>query len=127
MSLKESIKILVVDDTATSRGLILQALDDIGITNYSWEKDGSAAFKTLCSSKFHLVISDYNMPEMNGLDLLKSIRSGPSPKTGFILISGTQDPKIVSKGKKYGMNNYMDKPFTTVKMRCCIEAVTGPL
>jgi two-component system, chemotaxis family, chemotaxis protein CheY len=127
MSLRDTLKVLVVDDTATSRGLITQSLDELKIKNYTWEKDGAAAFKTLCSTKYHLVLSDYNMPEMDGLDLLKNIRSGPCPKTAFILITGTADATVINKGRQNGMNNYITKPFTTMKLKSCIEAVTGPL
>lgn len=128
MSLKDRLKVLVVDDTATSRGLITQSIEEMGISRYSWDKNGADALKTLSTSLFHLVLSDYNMPKMDGLELLKSMRSSANTKrTGFILITGTKDPKVISKGRQLGMNNYIEKPFTTAKLRSCIEAITGPL
>lgn len=128
MSLKEKIRILVVDDTATSRGLIINAIEQMGIRNHSWAKDGEDALNNLGKSLFHLVISDYNMPNMDGLELLKNMRSSPkSQRTGFIMITGTKDPAVISKGQELGMNNYIEKPITLNGLRSCIEAVTGPL
>lgn len=128
MSLKEKLRILVVDDTATSRGLIINAIEQMGIQNYSWATDGEDALDNLEKTTFHLVISDYNMPKMDGLVLLKNMRSSPkSQRTGFIMITGTKDPDVISKGQALGMNNYIEKPITKNGLQACIEAVTGPL
>ena len=128
MSLKEKIRILVVDDTATSRGLILNAIQQIGIKNYSSAEDGQDALNNMANTPYHLVISDYNMPNMDGLGLLKEMRSNPqSQRTGFIMITGTKDPKVIARGKELGMNNYIEKPITLQGLKSCIEAVTGPL
>lgn len=128
MSLKEKIRILVVDDTATSRGLILNAIQQIGIKNYSSAEDGQDALNNMAKTPYHLVISDYNMPNMDGLGLLKEMRANPqSQRTGFIMITGTKDPKVIARGKELGMNNYIEKPITLQGLKSCIEAVTGPL
>ena len=128
MALRDKLRVLVVDDTATSRGLIIQTLEKIGVANLSWEKDGEAALNSLNKSPRHLIISDYNMPKMDGLTLLKEIRSDPKMRnTGFILITGTTDSDVVERGKKLGMNNYIPKPFSPDGLRACIEAVTGRL
>lgn len=128
MSLKEKLRILVVDDTATSRGLITNALDQMGIKNYGTANDGADAMDTLNQTAFHLVISDYNMPNMDGLTLLQNMRAHPkAQRTGFIMITGTKDPGVISKGQELGMNNYIEKPITLGGLKSCIEAVTGPL
>lgn len=128
MSIKEKLRVLVVDDTATSRGLICKSIEEIGIKNFSWASDGQDAMKNINKSAYHLVISDYNMPNMDGLALLKKMRTNVSThRTGFILITGARDPEVINKGKKLGMNNFLQKPITTEKLRTCIEAVTGPL
>lgn len=128
MSLKEKIKILVVDDMATSRGLIINALDEIKIKNYDFCKDGVSAIKSINSNPVHLVISDYNMPGMDGLGLLKSLREHKATqKVGFILVTGSEDKGVVDKATALGMNNYLKKPFTTQSLKQCIEAVFGPL
>jgi two-component system chemotaxis response regulator CheY len=128
MSLKDSLRVMVVDDMATSRGLITQALDDIGIKNYVTENDGKRAFEKLAASPVHLVLSDYNMPGMDGIGLLKHVRSHqPTQKMGFILVTGRPTPEIVAEAKKYGLNNMIKKPFTSASMKQCIESVVGRL
>lgn len=128
MSLKESIRIMVVDDMATSRGLITQALDEIGIKNYVTENDGSNALTKLAASPVHLVLSDFNMPGLDGLGLLKALRQNRSTqRIGFILVTGKPTPEIVAQAKTLGLNNMIKKPFTSVAMRQCIESVVGRL
>ncbi|SFP67798.1 response regulator [Tranquillimonas alkanivorans] len=128
MSLKDSLRLMVVDDMSTSRGLITQALDWIGIRHYETCNEGATALRTLAANPVHLVISDYNMPGMDGLALLEGLRSNKSTqRIGFILVSGRMDAAMVQKGKKLAMNNYIEKPFTPETMKACIERVTGPL
>ena len=128
MSLKDHIKIMVVDDMATSRGLVINGLNEIGIKNITYENSGDDAFKELASAPVHLVISDMNMPGMSGLDLLKSMRATPATaRTGFILLTGSDDPSLVQKGIKLGMNNFIKKPFSKEQLQKCIERVVGRL
>lgn len=128
MSLREQIRIMVVDDMATSRGLIIQALEEMGVKHCTFENTGDAAFKELANNPVHLIISDYNMPGMSGLDLLKSVRSYlPTARTGFILITGSPDPAVLQAGIKIGLNNYIKKPFSTLQLKQCIEKVVGRL
>lgn len=128
MSLKDQLQIMIVDDMSTSRGLITQALDDIGIRNYVWEKDGADAFRTLASRPVHLVISDYNMPNMDGLQLLHSLRSHKATaRIGFVLVTGRADDAVLQKGRQLAMNNYLLKPFSTDQMKQCLEKVVGKL
>lgn len=128
MSLREQIRIMVVDDMATSRGLIINALEQMGVKNYTSENSADAAFKALANTPVHLIISDYNMPGMSGLDLLKSVRSySPTARTGFILITGSPDPSLVQAGIQLGLNNFIKKPFNTQQLKACIEKVVGRL
>lgn len=128
MSLKEQLRVMVVDDMATSRGLITQALDEIGIKNYVTESDGAKAASRLASTPVHLILSDYNMPGMDGLGLLKAVRTTPATqKIGFILVTGKPTPEIVATAKQLGLNNMIKKPFTTASMKQCIESVVGKL
>ncbi|MGY6632356.1 MAG: response regulator [Alkalilacustris sp.] len=128
MGVRDSVHILIVDDMSTSRGLITQAMDELGIGNYDTENDGASALKRLSSRPVHLVISDYNMPGMNGLELLAALRQGKATqRIGFILITGRADKELLAKGQSLGMNNYLAKPFTTAQMKTCIERVVGPL
>ena len=128
MSLKSTLSIMVVDDMSTSRGLITMALDEIGINNVDFKSDGQSALTALAARPVHLVISDYNMPGLDGLQLLHGLRTNRSTqRIGFILVSGRLDDNIVATGRKLGMNNFIAKPFNTQQMRKCIEAVVGPL
>lgn len=128
MALRDQIRIMVVDDMSTSRGLITQALDNFGIRNISTAEDGASALDTLAKHPVHLVISDYNMPNMDGLKLLHSLRTGAKTKgVGFILITGRAEQEIIDYGRKLGMNNFIKKPFEPSDLKKCIETVVGPL
>lgn len=128
MSLRDIIKVLVVDDMSVSRGLLQQALEENGIKNVRYATDGEDAISNLRDSPAHLVISDYNMPKMDGLQLLSKIRQTPAiRKVGFILVTGTENRNVIQDGQKLGMNNYLKKPFTPNSLKECIEKVTGSL
>lgn len=128
MSLKSSLRLMVVDDMSTSRGILTQSLDEIGIANYQVENDGEAALRKLVANPVHLVLSDYNMPGMNGLALLKSLRETRSTqRIGFILVTGKPTQEIVDVGRKLAMNNIIKKPFTVPSLKAAIEQVVGRL
>lgn len=128
MALRDQIRIMVVDDMSTSRGIISQSLDSFGIRHVSTAEDGANALQILAKAPVHLVISDYNMPNMDGLKLLHNLRSAPKTKgIGFILITGRAEQQIIDYGRKLGMNNYLKKPFEANDLRKCIETVVGPL
>lgn len=128
MSLKKQIRIMVVDDMSVSRGLLEQALEEIGIAHLSYAADGEGALRTLSAQPVHLIISDYNMPKMDGLQLLERLRQHPATqKIGFILVTGSENADVLKKGQALGMNNYLKKPFDSSSLRACIERVTGPL
>jgi two-component system chemotaxis response regulator CheY len=128
MALRDEIRIMVVDDMSTSRGLITQALDGFGVRDIATAQNGKDALRALAARPAHLVISDYNMPEMDGLGLLQYLRGTPQTKgIGFILITGRAEQQIIQNGKTLGMNNYLKKPFLPEELRNCIEAVVGRL
>ncbi|MFQ5437301.1 MAG: response regulator [Paracoccaceae bacterium] len=128
MSSKRQMRIMVVDDMATSRGQIVQALEQIGLFNTEVASDARIAFHEIAAKRVHLVISDYNMPGVDGLQLLQSLRSNaPTRGVGFILVTGRADEATVAQGRALGMNNIIRKPFTPASMKSCIEAVVGPL
>lgn len=128
MALRDQIRIMVVDDMSTSRGLITQALDAFGVSHVTTAENGKDALQILAQKPAHLVISDYNMPEMDGLQLLHYLRASPKTKgVGFVLITGRAEQQIIDHGKKLGMNNYLKKPFQPEELRNCIEAVVGRL
>ncbi|MFT6605398.1 MAG: two-component system chemotaxis response regulator CheY [Halocynthiibacter sp.] len=119
---------MVVDDMSTSRGLITNALDSFGVRQVGSASDGAIALQKLEATPVHLVISDYNMPGMDGLQLLHALRShGPTAGVGFLLITGRADREIIERGKQLGMNNFLKKPFDPASLRGAIEAIVGRL
>jgi two-component system chemotaxis response regulator CheY len=128
MGLKQSLQVMVVDDMSVSRALITNALEEIGIVNYRVENDGQSALAKLVAQPCHLVISDYNMPNLDGLGLLKGLREHRiTQRIGFILITGNATGDVVSMGQKYGMNNLIKKPFSSAQMKDAIQRVVGVL
>ena len=128
MSLKDALRVMVVDDMSTSRGIITQCLDELGIKNYMVENNGQSAFQKLTTNPVHLVLSDYNMPGMDGLGLLQAVRGHQvTQRLGFILVTGKPTPEIIEVGKKLGLNNIIRKPFTVATMKQAIEQVVGRL
>lgn len=128
MALRDTLKVLVVDDMSTSRGIILQALDALGICNVESAENGTGGMQRACRGTLDLILSDLYMPEMNGLQLLQQIRHDPKTRgIGFILVTGRSDPTILAAGRKLGMNNFLKKPFSSEEMKVSVEAVVGRL
>lgn len=128
MSLAGQLKILIVDDTTTSRMLVKDGLEGLGVKNIALAADGEQGLKHLMTQPTHLVISDYNMPKLDGLGLLRAMRQhGPTQKTPFIMLTGKGDKELVQKAIQLGMNNYLTKPFTVPALKTALEAVVGKL
>lgn len=128
MALRDQLRTIVVDDMSTSRGLITQALDGFGIRQIESAADGANALKKIAAWPVHLVISDMNMPGMNGLQLLHALRTNAKTKgVGFLLITGKADREVIETGRKLGMNNFVKKPFQPDDLRKAIEAIVGRL
>ena len=128
MSLRDNLRVMVVDDMSVSRALISQSLEEIGIRHFATEADSSAVLGKLAASPVHLVISDMNMPGLSGLDLLEALRRNTATqKIGFILITGTPSPEVMKRGQELGLNNLIRKPFTPASVKSAIERVVGPL
>jgi len=128
MALKELLEVAVVDDTSVSRGLLVAALEEIGLRNIEIYKNGLEALDGLKAHPRHLVISDMNMPKLDGLGLLEKLRGhGPTSQVGFILVTGRSDATLIERGKQFRMNNYLEKPIDAPKMKACIEAIVGAI
>jgi two-component system chemotaxis response regulator CheY len=123
-----SIKTLIVDDQQTMRSLIRTSLHALGITQTREAPDGEEALRSLLSGPCNLVITDFNMPKLDGLGLLRAIRAhAPTSKTAVIMLTGRADRELVQRAVQFGVNNYLVKPFTTQTLKEKIEAVFGPL
>jgi two-component system chemotaxis response regulator CheY len=128
MPLKDRLRVLVVDDTSVSRTLLCESLDQLGMKNVSIARDGEEGWIAMKTRPSHLILSDLNMPRLDGLGLLRAVREyEPTRKAGFILVTGRADNKILDEGRKYGLNNFLAKPFTMEKLKSCVESVIGPL
>jgi two-component system, chemotaxis family, chemotaxis protein CheY len=128
MSIADQLKVLIVDDTSTSRLLLRDALEQIGLTKIFFAADGEKALKFMMDTPAHLVISDVNMPNMDGLGLLKAIRGyKPTQRVPFIMLTGQGDKSIIDTAAKLGVNNYLIKPVTVPKLKGAIEAIVGKI
>ncbi len=123
-----SIKVLVVDDQLTIRALVRSTLQQLGFTDIADAADGEDGLKALLQRPVNLVISDYNMPKLDGLGLLRAIRGHePLRKTAFIMLTGRADAELVKRAVQLGVNNYVAKPFTAQALKEKIEQVFGAL
>ena len=113
MGVDKNIKILLVDDFATMRKVIKNLLKQSGYNNIVEAEDGVDALKVLKSEKVDFVISDWNMPNMTGLELLKAVRAD-SDLSGlpFLMVTAEGLKENVVVAVKAGVNNYIVKPFT---------------
>ena len=128
MPFMQHLKVMVVDDTSVSRMLLVDGLNEIGIKNTVLAADGEQALQLMMQGPCHIVFSDMNMPKLNGLQLLKALREyAPTRQCCFILVTGKGDRAMIEEGKKYGLNNFLAKPFTSATLKAAIEAVVGKL
>ena len=128
MPAASAIRTLIVDDQLSMRGLIRNSLNQIGITNTQEVADGEEALRTLIAQPAHLIISDFNMPRLDGLGLLRAVRAHPPTKgAAFIMLTGRADPDLVQRAVQFGVNNYLVKPFTVAQLKGKIESVFGAL
>ncbi len=107
-----SMKILIVDDFATMRKIIKNLLGQSGYKNVHEADDGSTALVMLKKERFDLIIADWNMPQMSGLDLLKIIRENENYKnTPFVMVTAEANKNNIVAAIQAGANDYIIKPF----------------
>ncbi|MEE3625889.1 response regulator [Nitrospirillum sp. BR 11752] len=120
--------VLVVDDYATMRRIVRNLLTQIGFTQIEEAADGAEALGKLRGSNVGLVISDWNMEPMTGLQLLKEVRADVRLKgTPFIMVTAESKTENVVAAKEAGVNNYIVKPFNAETLKKKIESVLGTL
>lgn len=123
-------KFLVVDDFATMRRIVRNLLKEIGYGNADEAEDGQAALAKLKSGRFDFVVSDINMPNMNGFDLLRSIRGDESLKTlPVLMVTAEAKKEDIITAAQAGASGYIVKPFTKAtleeKVAKIIEKLKG--
>jgi two-component system chemotaxis response regulator CheY len=119
-------RILIVDDMMTMRKLVGKACREIGFTDITEANDGVKGWEAITSANpaFGLVISDWNMPNATGLDLVKRIRGdGRFGKTPFIMVTAETEAHQIKEAIVAGVSNYVVKPFSTDSLKEKIEAV----
>lgn len=128
MPAARDLEVLVVDDQKAIRALVRSCLQQMGIQKVTEAEDGFHALEILSRSRIHLILSDLNMPNLDGLGLLGAVRKNPdTAKVAFIMITSRADTELVRQAVALGVNNYIIKPFTMDSMRRKITAVFGQL
>ncbi len=119
-----NLAILLVEDEAFAQKLAQTALKQIGVRSVILAKNGHEALEILGfpHKKFDLVISDWNMPEMSGLELLKKVRETWTDMP-FIMLTGKTSADFILAAKEFGVNGYIAKPFAPAQLTAKIAAV----
>ncbi len=126
MAVDKNMPILIVDDYKTMLRIIRNLLGQLGFTNIDEATDGSMAFGKLEQKQYKMVISDWNMEPMSGLELLKKIRADERFSTmPFIMITAETKAENVVIAKEAGVNNYIIKPFNAQTLKQKLSAVVG--
>ncbi len=117
-------KILVVDDFSTMRRIVRNILKQLGYTNIEEAEDGNAALTKLKLDSYGLVISDWNMPNMTGIELLQNIRSDSTLKgVPVLMVTAEAKQENVIVAIQSGVNNYIVKPFTAEVLKEKIDKI----
>ncbi|QNN46683.1 chemotaxis response regulator CheY [Thermomonas brevis] len=113
----KGIRILIVDDFSTMRRIVKNLLSDLGFTNFAEADDGSTALVELQKAKFDLVVTDWNMPGMPGIDLLKAIRADAAlAKIPVLMVTAEAKREQIIEAAQAGVNGYIIKPFTAATL-----------
>jgi two-component system chemotaxis response regulator CheY len=128
MPAARSLKVLIVDDQFSMRSLMRAGLQQIGIVDIEEASDGDEALRMVVKAPVNLIISDFNMPKFDGMNLLRAVRAHePIKSTAFIMLTGRADKELVLRAIQHGVNNYLVKPFSIAALKEKIEAVMGGL
>ncbi|MEJ5211286.1 MAG: chemotaxis response regulator CheY [Burkholderiales bacterium] len=112
-----NMKFLVVDDFSTMRRIVRNLLKELGFTNVEEAEDGVVALQKLRNGKFDFVVSDWNMPNMTGLELLKNIRSDPALKhIPVLMVTAEAKKENIIAAAQAGASGYVVKPFTAATL-----------
>lgn len=126
MSVDKNMNVLIVDDYKTMLRIINNLLKQLGFSNIDEATDGTMALEMFKTKTYGLVISDWNMEPMSGLDLLKNIRAGHENKNvPFIMITAESKTENVIAAKQAGVNNYIVKPFNAETLKTKMATVLG--
>ena len=128
MSIDYNMSILIVDDYKTMLRIIRNLLRQLNFTNVEEAMDGTEALQMLGQKDIQLIISDWNMEPMTGLQLLREVRKSDRFKhIPFIMITAESKAENVVAAKQAGVSNYIVKPFNAETLKAKLSSVLGPL
>ena len=117
-------KILIVDDFSTMRRIIKNLLRDLGFNNTAEADDGKTALPMLKTGEFQFLVTDWNMPGMQGIDLLKAVRTEENIKTlPVLMVTAEQKREQIIAAAEAGVNGYIVKPFTAATLKEKIDKI----
>ncbi len=120
----KNMKILVVDDFSTMRRIIKNLLRDLGFTNISEADDGQTGLPMLQSGDFDFLVTDWNMPGMTGIDLLKAVRADERLSSiPVLMVTAEAKKEQIVEAAQAGVNGYVVKPFTAETLKAKIEKI----
>jgi len=120
-------KFLVVDDFATIRRIVKGVLNELGYSNVTEADDGSTALPLLRDGDFDFLITDWNMPGMPGLDLLKAVRANAKlAKLPVLMLTAEAKRDQIVEAAQAGVNGYVIKPFTAETLKEKLDKILGP-
>ena len=126
MTVDKTMNVLIVDDYATMLRIIKNLLKQVGFDNVDEATDGSSALQMMRGKRCGLVISDWNMEPMTGIQFLREVRQDPDLKaTPFIMVTAESKTENVVEAKKAGVSNYIVKPFNSETLKGKIAGVLG--
>ena len=123
-ALDKNMKVLVVDDFSTMRRIVKNLLRDLGFTNIQEADDGNTALPMLQGGSFDFVVTDWNMPGMQGIDLLKAIRADANlAHIPVLLITAEAKKEQIVMAAQAGVNGYIVKPFTSATLKTKLDKI----
>ncbi|MFA7262460.1 MAG: response regulator [Caulobacter sp.] len=128
MAVDKSMNVLVVDDYKTMVRIVRGLMEQLGFHNIDDATDGPAALALIRANDYGLILSDWNMAPMTGLELLKAVRADPrSRATPFVMVTAEAKTENVVAARQAGVNNYIIKPFNLAVLRQKLTTVLGEL
>ncbi len=126
MSVDKNMRILVVDDFQTMRRIVMNLMRQLGFTNMIEAADWELAWEVLENDNIDLIVSDWNMPNMTGMELLKKVRASEEYKNiPFIMVTAEGKKENVIAAVQAGVNNYIVKPFNAATLKEKLKRVIG--
>lgn len=128
MAVDKSMNVLVVDDYKTMVRIVRGLLQQLGFANIDDAGDGPTALRMIAAKEYGLILSDWNMKPMTGIELLRAVRAAPdTARTPFVMVTAEAKTENVVAARQAGVSNYIIKPFTLAVLRQKLSAVFGEL